>query len=482
LAGNCGPGEIIRIIQPTPVYFWRAGGSCHLAGTEAELMDTMDNRGGISADFAPEPEAVGGIETSRAGPQSLQDLGLPAMFLAQLTLKHCFYLDAFTLGDLIERLKVSGSILAPVLEYLKKAKWVEVRGPDPLNTVAIALDLANRHFLSDSGKRQAAQVLEYDGYTGPAPVVLKDYWRQVTSQSISLAGVTPENLQRALQGLVLSDETFEQLGVAAVSGKPLFLYGPSGNGKTAISQRLGRIWQDEILVPHAIFVDGQVIQVFDEITHAPSEPTASGGGRVDRRWVRCRRPLVTVGGELTLSMLDLAYKATLKYYEAPLQLKANNGVFIVDDLGRQRLTPQEMLDRWTIPLENRQDFLRLRTGRKFAIPFDQFVVFATNLEPQTLLDEAFLRRLRSKVKVDYVNRTQFVEIFRLYCDQYQVNFDPEAVEYLLRHYYDDGQRPLTACHPRDLLEQILDYCRFRQLTPRLTPANLDRACHRYFVI
>jgi len=229
-------------------------------------------------------------------------------------------------------------------------------------------------------------------------------------------------------------------------------------------------------------VDGQVIQVFDEITHTHSEPTVSGGERVDRRWVRCRRPLVTVGGELTLSMLDLAYKATLKYYEAPLQLKANNGVFIVDDLGRQRLPPQELLDRWTIPLENRQDFLRLRTGRKFAIPFDQFIVFATNLEPQTLLDEAFLRRLRSKVKVDYVSRPQFVEIFRLYCDRYHLDFDPEAVEYLLRRYYDDGQRPLTACHPRDLLEQILDYCRFYQLAPRPTPENLDRACHRYFVI
>jgi hypothetical protein len=445
-------------------------------------MDTTDSQGRVAADFAPEPEALGGRETSRAGPQSLQDLGLPAIFLAQLTLKHCFYLDAFTLGDLTERLKVSGSILAQVLEYLKKAKWVEVRAPDPLNPVAMALDLANRHFLSDSGKRQAVQLLEYDGYTGPAPVVLKDYWRQVTSQSISLAGVTPTHLQRALQGLVLSEETLEQLGVAAVSGKPLFLYGPSGSGKTAISQRFGRIWQDDILVPYAIFVDGQVIQVFDGITHARSESTASGGEGDDRRWVRCRRPLVTVGGELTLSMLDLTYKATLKYYEAPLQLKANNGVFIVDDLGRQRLPPQELLDRWTIPLENRQDFLRLRTGRKFAIPFDQFVVFATNLEPQTILDEAFLRRLRAKVKVDYVNRSQFVEIFRLYCHQYHLDFDPEAVEYLLRQYYDDGQRPLTACHPRDLLEQVLDYCRYHQLAPRLTPANLDRACRRYFVI
>jgi len=444
-------------------------------------MSVTNNRGGIAGGLTLEPQAMNGIQTSRAGPQSLQDLGLPAIFLAQLTLKHCFYLDAFTLGDLVERLKVPGSILAQVLEYLKKSKWVEVRGPDPLNPIAMALDLANRHFLNDSGKRQAVHLLEYDGYTGPTPVPLNDYWRQVTRQSISLAGVTPEHLQRALQGLVLSDETLEQLGVAAVSGKPLFLYGPSGNGKTAISQRLGRIWPDDILVPHAIFVDGQVIQVYDEITHAPGETASSEEDRRDRRWVRCRRPLVMVGGELTMSMLDLTYKATLKYYEAPLQLKANNGVFVVDDFGRQRLPPQELLDRWTIPLENRQDFLRLRTGRKFAIPFDQFIVFATNLEPQTVLDEAFLRRLRAKVKVDYVNRAQFVEIFRLYCDQYRLDFDPEPVDYLLRRYYDDGQRPLAACHPRDLLEQVLDYCRFRQIAPRLTPENLDRACRRYFV-
>lgn len=444
-------------------------------------MDMMHNRGGTVGGLSLEPQAINGIEPGRAGPQSIQELGLPAIFLARLTLKHCFYLDAFTLGDLVERLKLSGSILAQVLEYLKRSKWVEVRGPDPLNPMAMALDLANRHFLSDSGRRQAVQLLEFDGYTGPTPVALKDYWRQVTCQSISLAGVTPEDLQRALQGLVLSEATLEQLGVAAVSGKPLFLYGPSGNGKTAISQRLGRIWPDDILVPFAIYVDGQVIQVYDEITHAPSESAASEGEKGDRRWVRCRRPLVMVGGELTMSMLDLTYKATLKYYEAPLQLKANNGVFVVDDFGRQRLPPQELLDRWTIPLENRQDFLRLRTGRKFAIPFDQFIVFATNLEPQTVLDEAFLRRLRSKVKVEYVNRVQFTEIFRLYCDQYRLDYDPEAVDYLLRRYYDDGQRPLAACHPRDLLEQVLDYCRFRQIAPRLTPENLDRACRRYFV-
>jgi DNA-binding MarR family transcriptional regulator len=444
-------------------------------------MDAMDNRYGIASDGVPGPEAGDEAGMSPAASQSLEEIGLPSLFLGQLTLKHCFYMDFFTLGDLVERLKVSGYIISEVVEFLKKARWVEIRGPDPMNPVVTALGLANRHSLTDAGRKQAAQLLEYDAYVGPAPVGLKDYWRQVTHQSIGKVGVSPDHIQRALKGLVLSAEIMEHLGVAAVSGKPLFLYGPAGNGKTAIAQRLGRIWEDDILVPYALFVDGQVIQVFDEITHVRSEEAASGAERVDRRWVRCRRPVVMVAGELTLDMLDLAFKPTLNYFEAPLQLKANNGVFIVDDFGRQQISPQELLNRWIVPLETRQDFLRLRTGQKFAIPFDQFIVFATNLEPRALVDEAFLRRLRSKVKVDYVNRTQFVEIFRSCCDQYQLEFDPEAVEYLLSRYYDDGKRPLIACHPRDLLEQVLDYCRFYQLTPRLTRENLDRACQSYFV-
>ncbi len=445
------------------------------------MQSSMGNPSLQAANYGIQLAGAPSAGVSRLAPQSIRELGLPPLFLGQLTLKHCFYMDVFTLGDLVDRLKVSGIVISQVVDYLKKSRWVEVRGPDPINPAVSSLTLANRHYLNDGGRRQAAQLLEYDAYAGPAPVMLEDYWQQVTRQAIGQTGVTPGDIQRALQGLVLSPEIHEQLGVAAMSGKPLFIYGPPGNGKTAISHRLGQIWKDDILVPYAIYVDGQVIQVFDEITHAAASGADSEEDRADQRWVRCRRPLVTVGGELTLDMLELTYKPTLKYFEAPLQLKANNGVFIVDDFGRQRLAPQELLNRWIIPLENRQDYLRLRTGRKFAIPFDQLIVFATNLEPQTLMDEAFLRRLRSKVKVDYVTRTQFVEIFRRGCEQFHLDFTPEMVEYLLTRYYDAGQHPFTGCHPRDLLEQVLDYSRFHQIPPRLTRENLDRACQSYFV-
>jgi hypothetical protein len=249
---------------------------------------------------------------------------------------------------------------------------------------------------------------------------------------------------------------------------------------------MGQVWDDAILVPYAIYVEGNVIRVFDEITHRPlttgaNGNGANGNGECDHRWVPCFRPTVIVGGELTVGMMDLSFNPTMKYYEAPLQLKANNGLFIVDDLGRQRIPAQELLNRWIIPLENHQDFLCLHTGQKFAIPFDQFIIFATNLEPQTLMDAAFLRRIRAKVKVNHVTREQYQEIFGLVCQQHQLDTNGEVVEYLLTTYYDGGQRPMDACHPRDLIELIVDYSTFNDISRSLSRENLDRACGIYFV-
>jgi len=428
-----------------------------------------------AAEVGLKAPALGGIL-----PQSFQDLGLPEIFLAHLTLKHCFYLDVFTLGDLGERLKLPATVLTQILEYLRKERFVEARSADPLMPAASALSLAHRHALTDLGKKRAAQLLEYDAYVGPTPVPLEDYRRQVLKQEIRWAEVTASRLQGALEPLVVAPELLEQLGPAAVSGKPLFLYGPSGNGKTSIALRLAQVWDDAILVPYALYVEGHVIRVYDALTHRPPEEQGDVREPPDRRWVRCRRPVVVAGGEVTLDLLDLAFNPTLKYYEAPLQLKANNGVFVLDDFGRQQASPRDLLNRWILPLESRQDFLCLHTGHKFAIPFDLFLILATNLEPRSLVDDAYLRRISYKVPVPPPTREQYLEIFRRVCRQHRLEFDPEAVNWLLARYY-EGQRPLAACHPRDLVEQLLTYSRFHRVEPRLAPETLDKACAVYFV-
>jgi predicted ATPase with chaperone activity len=414
-------------------------------------------------------------------PQSLQDLGLPEIFVADLVVKHGFYLKVFSLKDLRDRLKLPITIISDILDYLQMEEYLEIRGPDPFKPASNILGASNRYALTEGGRKRAAQLLEYDAYVGPVPVNLEDYWQQVQGQSLKFTPITMARLSQAFEGLVLSPEMLEKLGPASVSGKPLFLYGPPGNGKSTIALRMGQVWDDAVLVPYAIYVEGSVIRVFDKINHRPVANDTNGNGECDHRWVACLRPTVIVGGELTTDMMDLSFNSTRKYYEAPLQLKANNGVFIVDDLGRQRIPAQELLNRWIVPLENREDFLCLHTGQKFTIPFDQFLIFATNLEPQTLMDAAFLRRIRAKVKVNHVTREQFKEIFHLVCQQYQLTTNGDILEYLLATYYEDGRRPMDACHPRDLIEMIVDNSSFHCIPPILSRESIDRACGIYFL-
>ena len=278
----------------------------------------------------------------------------------------------------------------------------------------------------------------------------------------------------------------EQLGPAINSGKAIFLYGPPGNGKTVIAEGIGRTIGGDIFLPHALDVDGQIITIFDPVNHQLIDDEGGDTSIVaavarDRRWVRIKRPVVTVGGELTLDMLDLSFNANSKFYEAPLQLKANGGVFVVDDFGRQRIRPRDLLNRWIVPLESRVDYLTLHTGKKFEIPFDVLIVFATNLDPASLADEAFLRRIPYKIYAKDPTVEEFSRIFELNCKRKNLVYDPVIVEYLLRRYYQPRGMKMRACHPRDILDQVVDLSRFQGRSPAITRELLDQACHSFFL-
>jgi hypothetical protein len=427
--------------------------------------------GGVSQSLLP----------AQLPPSTISEIGIPENFLANLLLKQAFYLEVFTLPDMTARMKLNSAIIMELIDYLRREKYLEVRGSSNLNGSATAISQNYRYSLNDTGKRRASQLFEFDNYVGPAPVTLDDYCQQVEGQSIREFRVKKKHLQKGFEGLVISETLFDQLGPAVGSGKPIFIYGPPGNGKTAISLRLGSILDDTIMVPYALYVEGNVIRVFDEVTHRAVDQETESLFKGDRRWLRCHRPAVLVGGEMTLEMLDLSFNPILKYYEAPLQLKANNGLFIVDDFGRQRIAPQELLNRWIIPMENRRDYLCLHTGQKFVIPFDQLLIFSTNLEPESLVDAAFLRRLRHKIRLDHINREQFTAIFRIVCEKYQVEYQEAVVNYLLEEHYDPVSRPMDACHPRDLVEQIIDIARYLDIPAELSRDNIDRACITYFV-
>jgi SpoVK/Ycf46/Vps4 family AAA+-type ATPase len=295
-------------------------------------------------------------------------------------------------------------------------------------------------------------------------------------------------MHEALAHLVLDEKIFEKIGPAVNSGKSIFLYGPPGNGKTTIAESIGRlILGDDMYVPYAVLVDGQIIKVFDEINHKLSEePDGAGTGglsgqRPDARWVRIKRPVIMVGGELALSGLELSFDPTNKYYEAPFQMKANGGMFLIDDFGRQQIRPRDLLNRWIVPMEKNVDFLSLATGRKIEVPFEVLIVFSTNLPPRDLVDEAFLRRIRHKIEVTSPSFDEYREIFQIICKKRHIAYDEQAVRYMLQEYYIKRNRKLRANHPRDIIDQLIDISGYLGGEAQLSKELLDRAAASYFV-
>jgi hypothetical protein len=301
--------------------------------------------------------------------------------------------------------------------------------------------------------------------------------------------IEADRLQAGFSHLIVPDRVLEQLGPAVNAGKAVFLYGSPGNGKTVIGEGMGRSLGGDMYVPYAIDVDGQTVTMYDPVNHesleeqgedAAFESVLTTAPR-DRRWVRIRRPVVIVGGELTLEMLDLSFNPIAKFHEAPIHVKANGGVFLVDDFGRQRIRPQELLNRWIVPLESRVDYLTLHTGRKFQVPFEVLIVFATNLDPASLADEAFLRRIPYKIPIEDPTVEQFTRIFEMMCRRRQLKYHQVMPAYLLRRHYLPYGRPMRSCHPRDILDQVAALCRYRGQEPTITRELLDAACRSYFV-
>lgn len=410
-------------------------------------------------------------------PRSIHETGLEEGFLIDLVLKMLYRLGLERTSDIARVIKLSPGIVDELLQIAQELKLIETLGQR-----GASLTAEMRYTLSGRGRTRAMEALAKSEYAGAAPVPLKAFVAQCNAQSINGEVLTRAMLERVFSQLTLSDALMDKLGPAVNSGQSIMLYGPPGNGKSSIAYAITAAYQDQVYLPYAFEVDNQVITLYDPTVHTrldrdtESSDGLRRGGGFDRRFVLCRRPAVVVGGELTLDALNIAYNPTSRIYEAPMQLKAVGGVFVVDDFGRQRHTPQEMINRLIIPLEQKVDFLTLQTGRKFEVPFDPLVIFSTNIPPAKLADEAALRRLRYKIEIGPPSDDLYIRIFVNCARQYGLEIDEDSLAHILFDLYPNQPGAQKhAFHPKFLIEQTLSICTFEGVKPQLRRDFLDRA-------
>jgi hypothetical protein len=409
---------------------------------------------------------------------SLLEAGLAIHEVEQLVLRMLLSRGEATGRQVVQQLKLPLRLIEPVLSGLKKQQLICYHGSDPTNDFL--------HRLTPSGEERAQQSMRRTTYFGAAPVPLNHYRQAVAAQTLEHQSPTHVQLSQALHDMQLSPNILRLLGPAVAGGRGLFLYGEPGNGKTSISERICLSFGKYIWIPRAILIDSEIMRLFDPLLH--EEAPVSGQTDVvsdreyDHRWVRIRRPTVVAGGELTLEMLEIQRNPNSNVNEAPLQLKSNCGVMLIDDFGRQRVPPDQLLNRWIVPLEKRHDYLNIHGGKKIQVPFDQLVILCTNLEPRDLADEAFLRRIPYKISVENPTEAVFFRLCEQQCHELKIPFNAKAIEYLLDRYFRGGKRQMRSCHPRDIMQQVRNYCTFHQEPLQLTKENIDFAIETYFSV
>jgi predicted ATPase with chaperone activity len=425
-------------------------------------------------------------------PTSIADTGLGMGFLTDLALKVIYFHGNISAQQISEVTKLPFlGVLDKVLDFLKLEEYIDIVGSDGSFN-----ERAFQYVVMGKGRLKVEEVLARTQYAGPAPVPLAGYVAMVKRQAMGELVVDTRTVRDAFTGLVVNDRMLDKIGPAANSARSLFLYGPPGNGKTTIAEGIANMLGGYIILPYAIEIDGQIIKLYDPLNHkivpmpaapepVPNSPfggaTTTAAAQPDRRWLVCKRPQVVVGGELILEQLELIFDPISKVYEAPFQLKSNGGLFLIDDFGRQKCRPQDLLNRWIVPLEKKVDYLALQTGKKLEVPFDVLIVFSTNLSPKDLVDDAFLRRIRHKIEVPNPSPDEFRAIFQLVCKAKKIPYSDDGLRYLIQEHYMKVRRDLRSCHPRDLCDQILDEAKYRNTVPAMSKELIDRACEAYFV-